>query len=84
MSCTTSWGDHGSVVTVSRIVDADTVGVIAPPPGELFPKTNNNSVAILPRATARCASGQAGDAEAGEEDYMAEGSYINPLTVINV
>jgi beta-lactamase superfamily II metal-dependent hydrolase len=26
----------------------------------------------------------AGDAEAREEDYMAEGSYTNPLTVINV
>jgi hypothetical protein len=33
MSWTTSSGDQGSVVTVSRIVDDDTVGVIAPSPG---------------------------------------------------
>jgi hypothetical protein len=46
MSWTTSSGDHGSVATVSRVVDDDTVRVIAPPPGELFSETNDNSVAI--------------------------------------
>jgi hypothetical protein len=48
--------------------------VIAPPPGELFPETNDNSVAIL----------LAGDAEAKEEEYMAGGPYTGPLTVIKV
>src|SRR5918995_6947820 len=44
--------------------------VIAPPPGELFSETNDNSVAILlSYGTARVLL--AGDAEAREEEYMA-------------
>jgi competence protein ComEC len=47
--------------------------IIAPPPGELFSETNDNSVAILlSYGTARVLL--AGDAEAREE-YVAEGSY---------
>ena len=57
--------------------------VIAPPPGELFSETNDNSVAILlTYGTARVLL--AGDAEAREEEYMAGGPYTGPLTVINV
>jgi competence protein ComEC len=57
--------------------------VIAPPPGELFSETNDNSVAILlTYATARILL--AGDAEAREEEYMANGPYTGSLTVINV
>jgi len=57
--------------------------VIAPPPGELFSETNDNSVAILlTYATARILL--AGDAEAREEEYMANGPYTGPLTVVNV
>jgi len=42
--------------------------VIAPPPGELFSETNDNSVAILlSYGTARVLL--AGDAEAREEEY---------------
>jgi competence protein ComEC len=56
--------------------------VIAPPPGELFSETNDNSVAILlTYGTARLLL--AGDAEAREE-YMANGPYTDPLTVIKV
>jgi competence protein ComEC len=59
------------------------VDVIAPPPGELFSETNDNSVAILlSYGTARVLL--AGDAEAREEEYMANGPYTAPLTVINV
>jgi competence protein ComEC len=80
--------DEGSRVQVVRSesrmdwggVQAD---VIAPPPGELFSETNDNSVAILlTYATARILL--AGDAEAREEEYMASGPYTGPLTVINV
>jgi competence protein ComEC len=80
--------DEGSRVQVVRGgfrmdwggVQAD---VIAPPPGELFSETNDNSVAILlTYATARILL--AGDAEAREEEYMAGGPYTGPLTVINV
>jgi competence protein ComEC len=47
--------------------------IIAPPPGELFSETNDNSVAILlSYGTARVLL--ADDAEAREE-YVAEGSY---------
>jgi competence protein ComEC len=57
--------------------------VIAPPPGELFSETNDNSVAILlTYGTARVLL--AGDAEAQEEEYMASGPYTGPLTVINI
>ena len=46
------------------------IDVIAPPPGELFSETNDNSVAILlTYSTARVLLG--GDAEAREEEYMA-------------
>jgi competence protein ComEC len=80
--------DEGSKVEVVRTgrrldwggVRAD---VIAPPPGELFSETNDNSVAILlTYGTARILL--AGDAEAREEEYMANGPYTGPLTVINV
>jgi competence protein ComEC len=51
--------------------------VIVPPPGELFPETNDNSVAILPTCgTARVLL--AGDAEAREEEYMANSLYTRP------
>jgi competence protein ComEC len=57
--------------------------VIAPPPGELFSETNDNSVAILlTYGTARVLL--AGDAEAREEEYMANGPYTGPLTVLKV
>jgi competence protein ComEC len=56
---------------------------IAPPPGELFSETNDNSVAILlTYGTARVLL--AGDAEASEEEYMASGPYTGSLTVVNV
>ena len=80
--------DEGSRVEVVRGgyrmdwggVQAD---VIAPPPGELFSETNDNSVAILlTYATARILL--AGDAEAREEEYMASGPYTGPLTVLKV
>jgi beta-lactamase superfamily II metal-dependent hydrolase len=49
------------------------IDVIAPPPGELFSETNNNSVAILlSYGTARVLL--AGDAEAREEEYMTTGA----------
>ena len=57
--------------------------VIAPPPGELYSETNDNSVAILlTYGTARILL--AGDAEAREEEYMAGGPYTGPLTLVNV
>jgi competence protein ComEC len=51
--------------------------VIAPPPGELFSETNDNSVAIL------LSYGQArvlvaDDAQARWEEYMMSGSYTRP------
>jgi beta-lactamase superfamily II metal-dependent hydrolase len=56
--------------------------VIAPPPGELFSMTNDNSVAILlTYGTARVLF--AGDAEAREE-YRAGSPYTGPLTVVRV
>ncbi len=62
------------------------VDVIAPPTdaeGGLFSETNDNSVAILlSYGSARVLL--AGDAEAREEEYMANGPYTGPLTVINV
>ena len=60
--------------------------VIAPPTdaeGGLFSKINDNSVAILlTYGTARILL--AGDAEANEEEYMANGPYTGPLTIINI
>jgi beta-lactamase superfamily II metal-dependent hydrolase len=51
-------------------------------PGELFFETNDNSVAILlTYGSARILL--AGDAEAREEEYMANGSYTGFLTVSN-
>jgi beta-lactamase superfamily II metal-dependent hydrolase len=48
--------------------------VIAPPPGELFSETNNNSVAIqLTYAIARVLL--IGDAETRQEKYTASGHY---------
>jgi competence protein ComEC len=55
--------------------------IIAPPPGELFSETNDNSVAILfSYGTARILL--AGDAEAQEEEYMANGPYTGPLITL--
>ena len=60
--------------------------VIAPPTdteGGLFAETNDNSVAILlTYGTARVLL--AGDAEAKEEEYMANGPYTGPLTILKV
>jgi competence protein ComEC len=57
--------------------------VIAPPPGELFSETNDNSVTILlTYGTAHILL--AGDAEAREEEYMAGGPYTGPSTLLNV
>ena len=57
--------------------------VIAPPPGELFSETNDNSVAILSTyGPARVLL--AGDAEAREEEHIANRRYSGPLTVIKV
>ena len=57
--------------------------VIVPPPGELFSKTNDNSVSILLSYVTACVL-LAGDAEAKDEEYMAERSYTRPWMVINV
>ena len=56
--------------------------VIAPPPGELFSETNDNSVAIL-LSYGTASVLLAGDAET-REDYMAQGSYTRPQAVIKV
>jgi competence protein ComEC len=80
--------DEGSeleVVRAGRRMDwgGVRVDVIAPPPGELFSETNDNSVAILlTYGTARVLL--AGDAEAREEEYMASGPYTGPLTILKV
>jgi competence protein ComEC len=80
--------EEGSKVEVVRAgrrlewggVQAD---VIAPPAGELFSETNDNSVAmLLSYGGARVLL--AGDAEAREEEYMALGPYTGPLTVIKI
>jgi hypothetical protein len=55
--------------------------VIAPPPAEFFSEAKDNSVVIvLTYGTARILL--AGDTEAGEEEYMANGPYTGPLTVV--
>jgi competence protein ComEC len=60
--------------------------VIGPPTdleGGLFSGINDNSVAILlSYDTARILL--AGDAEAIEEEYMANGPYTGPLTIVNI
>jgi competence protein ComEC len=60
--------------------------VIAPPTdaeGGLFSEINDNSGAILlTYGTTRILL--AGDAEANEEEYMANGPYTGPLTIVNV
>ena len=62
-------------VSCSRVVAI--TDVIAPPPGELFSETDDNSVAILlTYATARVLL--IGDTEAKEEEYIAGGSYTRP------
>jgi beta-lactamase superfamily II metal-dependent hydrolase len=62
-------------ISCSRVVAI--TDVIAPPPGELFSETNDNSLAILfAYATARVLL--IGDAEAKEEEYIAGGSYTRP------
>ena len=62
------------------------VDVIGPPTdleGGLFSEINDNSVAILlTYGTARILL--AGDAEANEEEYMANGPYTEALTVIDI
>src|SRR5918998_2565848 len=72
------WSDvRGSTSGTSSLSSGDggaMTDVIAPPPGELFSETNDNSVAILLNyGTARVLL--AGDAEAKEEEYMANGPY---------
>ncbi len=59
------------------------VDVIAPPPDKLFSETNDNSVGILlTLGTARVLL--AGDAEKKSEEYMSNGPYTGPLTLIKV
>ena len=57
--------------------------VIAPPPGQLFSETNDNSVGILlTLGSARVLL--AGDAEKKSEEYMSSGPHTGPLTVVRV
>lgn len=62
------------------------VTVLAPPTdaeGGLFPDSNNNSVSLLlTYGTARILL--AGDAEEEEEEYMANGRYTGPVTVMKI
>jgi competence protein ComEC len=59
------------------LVTGSHTGVIAPPPGELFTETNDNSVAILlTYGTARVLL--TGDAEAREDEYMTSSPYTSP------
>ena len=83
--------DEGSDTEVVRAgmrmewggVQAD---VIAPPTdaeGGLFSETNDNSVGILlTHGAARILL--AGDAEAKSEEYMANGPYTGPLTILKI
>ena len=81
-------GDEGSEVVESRagmrMEWGDTrADVIAPPSDRLFSETNDNSVGILlTHGSARVLL--AGDAEKKSEEYMANGSYTGPLTVLKV
>src|SRR5215218_9502127 len=75
-------GSEFEVVRAGRRMDWGGVqaDVIAPPPGELFSETNDNSVAILlTYGPARVLL--AGDAEAREEEYMAGGPHTGSLAV---
>jgi competence protein ComEC len=64
-------------------VRADVIGPPTNLEGRLFSEINDNSVAILlTYGTARILL--AGDAEANEEEYMANGSYTGPLTILRV
>ena len=57
--------------------------MIGPPPGELFSETNDNSVGILlTHGPARVLL--AGDAEKKAEEYMSNGRYAGPLTLLKV
>jgi competence protein ComEC len=59
----------------------DVIGSPADLEGGLFSEINDNSVAILlTYGTARILL--AGDAEANEEEYMANGPYTGPLTML--
>ena len=81
-------GSEVEVVRAGMLMDWGGVqaDVIAPPTdaeGGLFSETTDNSVGILlTYGTARVLL--AGDAEAKGEEYMANGSYTGPLTVISV
>lgn len=64
-------------------VRADVIGPPTDLEGGLFTEINDNSVAILlTYGTARILL--AGDAEAIEEEYMANGPYTGPLTILKV
>jgi competence protein ComEC len=57
--------------------------MVAPPLGELFKETNDSFVAILLTfGAARVLL--AGDAEKKAEEYMSNGPYTGPLTVVKV
>ncbi len=80
--------DEGSNVVESRagmVMDwgGTRANVIAPPPGKLFGETNDNSVGIL-LTFGRARVLLAGDAEKKSEEYMANGPYTGPLTVLKV
>lgn len=81
-------GSEVEVVRAGRLLDWGGVraDIIAPPTdveGGLFPETNDNSVGILlSHGTARVLL--AGDAEAKGEEYMANGPYTGPLTVLKI
>jgi competence protein ComEC len=64
-------------------VRADVIGPPTNLEGGLFSEINDNSVAILlTYGTARILL--AGDAGANEEEYMANGSYAGPLTILRI
>ena len=84
-------GDEGARTEVLRAgmvmdwggVRADVIGPPTDLEGGLFSEINDNSVAILlTYGTARILL--AGDAEANEEEYMANGPYTGPLTILKV
>ncbi|HET7272566.1 MAG TPA: ComEC/Rec2 family competence protein [Rubrobacter sp.] len=83
--------DEGATTEVLRAgmrmdwagVQADVIGPPTDAEGGLFSEINDNSVAILlTYGTARILL--AGDAEANEEEYMANGPYTGPLTILKV